>query len=358
MTVDLNLGRQVSRVLHARQDELAEAIVARHYERQPQLWKPFGDEGRQKSVRDTKYHLTYLLEAIAAQEATLFTEYLAWVKALFVGLGFPAHVVPSALLIMQETLRENLEADEAAVVDEYIAAGLAHFAQAPETPPGHLAADAPLGDLAQTYLDYLLAGQRQLASRLVLEAVSGGASVKQIYRHVFQPVQREIGRLWQMNRVTVAQEHYCTAATQLIMSQLYPFIFSEARVGRSLVATAVDGELHEIGVRMVADFFEMEGWDTYYMGANVPAADILNTLAEQEAHLLAISATIPAHTGKVRRLIATLRESEVGSKTLIVVGGYPFNQSPQLWRSVGADGYASDADEALEVAAALLEGHS
>ena len=63
----------------------------------------------------------------------------------------------------------------------------------------------------------------------------------------------------------MAQEHYCTAATQLIMSQLYPYIFTTGKNGRVLVGTCVSGDLHEIGVRMVSDFFEMEGWDTFYL---------------------------------------------------------------------------------------------
>ncbi|MDZ7776615.1 MAG: hypothetical protein U5L09_13885 [Bacteroidales bacterium] len=55
------------------------------------------------------------------------------------------------------------------------------------------------------------------------------------------------------------------------MSQLYPYIFNSQRVGKSMVAATVGGELHEMGIRMVADFFEMEGWDTWYLGANAPA---------------------------------------------------------------------------------------
>jgi methanogenic corrinoid protein MtbC1 len=61
----------------------------------------------------------------------------------------------------------------------------------------------------------------------------------------------------------VAQEHYCTAATQLIMSQLSPRLFGRDRIGRRLVVTCVGDELYELGMHMVADFFEMEGWDAY-----------------------------------------------------------------------------------------------
>jgi len=107
-----------------------------------------------------------------------------------------------------------------------------------------------------------------------------------------QRTQYEIGRLWQTNRISVAEEHYCTACAQFVMTQLYPYIFRSERNGRRMVATCVGGELHEIGVRMVADFFEMEGWDTYYLGANTPARDILDTIAKREADIVGISVTI------------------------------------------------------------------
>ena len=48
-----------------------------------------------------------------------------------------------------------------------------------------------------------------------------------------------------------------------------------------MVATCIGGELHEIGIRMVADFFEMEGWDTYYLGANTPADAVVAELSAQ-----------------------------------------------------------------------------
>ena len=102
--------------------------------------------------------------------------------------------------------------------------------------------------------------------------------MKDIYLQVFQRSQYEIGRLWQMNKLTMAQEHYCSAATQLIMSLLYPRIFDTKKIGARLVAACVQGDLHEIGLRIVSDFFEIEGWDTFYLGANTPTSGILDTL--------------------------------------------------------------------------------
>ena len=333
---------------------LAEVVVARIYGNHSSDWESYGKSGHEKSVRDMGYHLTYLAEALEASDLTLFTEYVAWVKVLFAGLDLPGDAWSTTLQNMQAVLQDALPRDPWEAVQAYLDAGLVQCEKAPTTLPSFLQSDAPLTDLAQAYLETLLQGQRHVASRLIMDAVDEEASVKAIYLHVFQPVQREIGRLWQQNQISVAEEHYCTAATQLIMSQLYPKIFNTAKSGRRLVATCVGGELHEIGVRMVADFFEMEGWDTYYLGANTPAESVLQTVETQEADVLAISATITSHVSKVIALITRARTAYPQDMPKILVGGYPFNTSPDLWRQVGADGYAPNAQQAIALADRLV----
>ena len=64
------LAKRASDAIQSQHTALAEAIVARQYRLQSQFWKPFGDAGRAKSVRDAGYHLTYLGEALAAAAPT------------------------------------------------------------------------------------------------------------------------------------------------------------------------------------------------------------------------------------------------------------------------------------------------
>lgn len=213
----------------------------------------------------------------------------------------------------------------------------------------------PHGELALAYLDAVLKGDRGEASRLILNAAHGGVPVRDIYLRVLQPVQHEVGRLWQTNQISVAHEHFVTAVTQLVMSQLYPFIFSTHKHGRRMVATCVGGELHEIGIRMVADFFEMDGWDTFYLGANTPASSVVQSVLEREASVLALSATMTSHVGQVSQLVEVVRTSAASDVT-ILVGGYPFNLLPDLWQRIGADGYAPDAESALRLVSDQAQG--
>ncbi|MGW8181629.1 MAG: cobalamin B12-binding domain-containing protein, partial [bacterium] len=136
--------------------------------------------------------------------------------------------------------------------------------------------------------------------------------------------------------------------------QLYPYIFATEKMGKKLVATCVSGELHEIGIRMVSDFFEMAGWDTYYLGANTPLESVLKIIVDQNPDLVCLSATMTFHVGQVAQIITRIRELEDGQRLAIMVGGYPFNVAPGLWKKFGADACAGNAQEAVEVATRLL----
>ena len=330
---------------------LADAIYDRQRQIQPGLDYAYDAAGHEKSRRDTGYHLAYLTEALLAARPVLFVDYIAWTRSVLKDYGIPTEHLKLNLVSMQQVLRERLPAPLQPGVDDLLGQAILHLEQTQPQTESFISSAAPLGPLARQYLDALLAGNRQQASTMIMEAVAAGAPIRDIYLHVFQPIQYEIGRLWQTNQISVAHEHFATAVTQLVMAQLYPHIFDTPKHGRRLVATCVSDELHELGMRMVADFFEMDGWDTFYLGANTPATSIIRFLKETPADVLAISATLTLHVSQVARLISQIRpESEIR----IMVGGYPFNISSDLWREVGADGYAPSADSALLTAAKLV----
>jgi len=345
----MTAGRLIAADINA----LAGAVTARHYEAQPDLLARYGEAGRAKCLQDAGYHLSYLADAVSASSPSLFTDYVGWAKVMLGARGVPAADLSRNLAVMREVVRERLPAETSAVAEEFFDAALKRLPSLPPDLPTLLPDAAPHADLARQYLRLLLGAERHAAGRLILEAVDSGVPLKDVYLHVFQASQREIGRLWQMNQLSVAQEHYCTAATQLIMAQLYPRIFRTEKSGRRLVATSIAGELHEIGARIISDFFEMEGWDTYYLGANSPTPAVLQALADRKADVLAVSATMTFHVRAVAELIGAVRASENLGGVKVVVGGYPFNVEPELWERVGADAYAADASGAVAAAERL-----
>ena len=214
---------------------------------------------------------------------------------------------------------------------------------------------APFGEVAEQYLNAMLAFERTRASRLVMDAVTQGMSIREFYLHVLQPVQYEIGWLWQSGQISVGHEHYCTNSTQLIMSMLYPRLFGGERTGRRVIAACVQGELHELGLRMLSDFFEMDGWDSHYLGANMPPEGIVSTMTEFKPDVLAIGVSMHYHLDEAQRLIRAVRDTPETRDTIVLVGGYTCRVVDGLWRKLGADGTATDAQQAVAVASKLLD---
>jgi methanogenic corrinoid protein MtbC1 len=346
--------RNVGALIDLQKSELAELIVTEQWRRNPAFTDRYGQSGRSKCIQDVGYNLAYLSQSVAANSEPLFVTYIKWVKTLFEGLKIPTAELSESLGIMAEILASRFPGDEAVIPAKFIAAGLNALEKAPSMPPSFFLDENPLSDFARRYLNSLRNEERSVASEMVLDAVKDGTHVKDIYLGVFEPSQHEIGRLWQTNQMTVAEEHYCTAATQLIMSQLYPHIFSSKKNGLRMVAVCSGNELHEIGLHMVADIFEMEGWDTFYLGANTPTSTLCQTIEKRDPDILAISGTMTFHIKVIEELIDDVRTAFPSLRTKILVGGYPFNIEPDLWARVGADGWARNAVEAVAVANKLI----
>lgn len=348
-------SQQLSDIIYESKNELAEAIVDKLFESNPTIAQRYEKYGRDKCLEDTRYHLMYLAEALAVNSTELFSDYIQWVKILLNGLKVSTSDLDDNLKAIRTVLISKSPRSTHDVVQTFIESGLSQLSHHIQS-VSYIDANSILYDLANGYLTALLQGDRHLANRMILDAVQTGTSVKDIYLHVFQQSQYEIGRLWQLNKITVAQEHYCTAVTQMVMSQLYPHIFATEKNGYWVVATSVAGELHEIGARMVADFFEMDGWDTHFLGANMPTSSIVQSVIDRKADILVISATMTFHVNLVASLISAIRASKQAQHVKVLVGGYPFNIDTNLWKEVGADGYGRDADAAIKLAKELIMG--
>jgi methanogenic corrinoid protein MtbC1 len=304
--------------------------------------------------RDVNQLLVYLHEALEQGSTRLLSSYFTTSRHVSI-LTTNRHSFYSSdptldkfFSIVKMVLTDNLLPDDATRCSSYLDSAVSSFLAHSNNLQCCIPGNTRFTGIATGYLSALLASDRDTARQLIITALEQDEiSIKELYLHVFQPVQYEVGRLWLLNKISVTEEHYCTAATQAIMSDIYPRIISSRRAGKTLVAACVGAELHEIGVRMVADFFEMEGWDTFYLGAGVSPDAIISAISTRKADLVALSATMTYHVPLVQELITAIRNISLESTPLIMVGGMPFNSAPDLWREVGADLWAVDAEQAV-----------
>ncbi|QNP52151.1 cobalamin B12-binding domain-containing protein [Hymenobacter qilianensis] len=299
-----------------------------------------------------------MANAILMNSAGLFEAHL------FHSRHHPADEAHDQMLTQQLTALKQVLAQRLPIAEYIAAAGYlsAAFKElehpvivAEPSPPVDSSQEAPLKALADAYLSNLLAGQRAEAISLLRKEAKEGIDVRLIYEHVFMPVQWEVGSRWHRGEITVAQEHYCTAATELAMAMLHPYLQAPAPNGFRFVATTVSSDLHSMPVRMVSDFLEFDGWTPYFLGANTPTDDIWKAVVGFKANLLVLGASMPHHVNILRQLINAKQYTIGASQVSVMVGGAPFNADPTLWRTIGADAYAPNARVAVEAARALVQ---
>ena len=109
-----------------------------------------------------------------------------------------------------------------------------------------------------------------------------------------------------------------------------------------------------MGIRMVSDLFEYNGWDTIYLGAAVPMGDILNSIEESRPDLIALSVTMPPHLMLCKEIVDSIRE--LYPKVMIAVGGRAFTTTEKIWEKWNVDVYTEDAQQLLEWAQRSIAG--
>ncbi len=348
----LSAGHQLRDRAHA----LADATVACEFSRHPQLRTRYGPAGRVKSRQECVCHFSFLADAVDFDSPALFSDYIAWAKVMLRCRGVHAEDLERHLACMADALLEQMPAPVAAPAVAMLGTTRAALPDLPDTLFTYLAPEQRLSGLAREYLHTLLGGYRAAAARLVLDAADRGEPVRDLYLQVFQPALREVGRLWQLDKINVAQEHFCSAATQVAMAQLLPHALPAERHGHGVMVACVQGDLHDLGARMVADFFEMAGWDAWFCGASTPHADLVQTLAGRTTDVLAISVTLGKYLHEVQELIGLVRAHPRCARLRILVGGHPFTVDPSLWQKLGADGTAGDAEAGVALAGRWVGG--
>ncbi len=349
------LGKEARDYIVKNIDKLTENVITCQAKIQPDLRKRYGEQSYSYYCRDIKHHFRFLGNALNYLSKGLFNSYIEWVKGLLSDLNVPTDDVIINFQCFKRVFENDAPEKLRLLLIEFIDAGLTQFDEPSVEIPSFINDALPLSDLATDYLNSLLQGDQTAASQLIQKAIKKGIDIRDIYLQVLEKVQLEIGRLWQTNQLDVAEEHFSTAVTELVMAQLYPHIEKSSQPKQILVAACVSGELHDLGIRMVSDFFVLSGWKSYFVGANTPTPSILHAVVSQNADLLALSATIPLHVVEVEKVITAIRTNDNIKDLKIVVGGRAFMIDQDLWKKIGADAYAPDARSALDVAKALFK---
>ncbi|OPX62049.1 MULTISPECIES: B12-binding domain-containing protein [unclassified Methanoregula] len=335
---------------------LAGNILETLARRERKAWELLSME-RRVEVREVSLSaITALEESLAIRSPVFLEEAARWTQVRFAALHYPQGFAAAFISCLAEVISRDLPGDyrkEAAAYAKSAAAALRSAARN----AGLGKKQESLSPAARAFIRAGLSGDLPGCRAVIKKALAAKKPVAEIYTRIFIPVLYETGRLWQAGDATIAQEHFISAIVRQSMDRLHEHVADASRRTRqnkSVVAACVGEELHDIGIRMVGDFFEMDGWDVYFLGANTPPKSILAAVREQEPDVLALSVTMPSRLRDAEYLIRSLRASPDTAKVKIIVGGSPFRILPDLGKRIGADAVTGSAEDAVPVARKLL----
>lgn len=344
---DLQQRLSLSQKLRDKKTKAAQAVTEEFFRLNPDWLTPDGERRRPLGIEDTASHIDFLQGAIVSGSSTAFADYARWAARALAARGVEPKYLAEKFRQIEKALNENLSDAESHIVSTYIEAGCA----ACEEPPADSAAEeekpGELARIQRLFLQAILEGQRRTATTLALKAIRHGHSVMNLYGEVFQESPHQLGRLWEANKISVAEERMATAIIQYVMARTHAlFEPSATHLGRMIV-TGVEGEMHQIGANMVADALEAQGWDVRFLGANAPHEGILQAVEKHRCNVVGISVTMLFNMPNAVSLIGDLRKRFGRDNLKIIVGGAAFRATPGLAEEIGADGFAPDLKAAI-----------
>jgi MerR family transcriptional regulator, light-induced transcriptional regulator len=134
-----------------------------------------------------------------------------------------------------------------------------------KSPHGSFAGDDRCETLFDALSERLAARDKPGAVAAAVTAVGDGAvTIDELYRDVLAPLLVGVGSRWQEGEMHVWEEHFVAATVRTIIEALYAVVqkarISWPPIGRTVVLACPPDETHDIGLRMLADRFEMVGW--------------------------------------------------------------------------------------------------
>jgi methanogenic corrinoid protein MtbC1 len=319
---------------------------------------PHGDALLSGSSMEWKAHLTQrileLAAAVRVNEPRMFARRVSWLRRAFRARGANEAELRSVLESLRTALDRELPEGLKATVERPIQLALEALDEDIEPETQSLDPSTQHGRLGLKYLTACLEARPEAAVKLIMEALDGGIAAQDAYTKVLLPAQREIGQLWHIGDVGVAEERLVSETTREVMTLIVSRCSPVADESRSVLAASVAGNAHDIGLRAAADLFKLAGWRSIFLGANIPTVEIGNAAKAYEPKLLVLSATLTTQLSTLGAAVEHVRQAAPGTK--ILVGGLALEGTAELWKQLGADAYSVDLDSVVAVGSQLI-GH-
>jgi MerR family transcriptional regulator, light-induced transcriptional regulator len=171
----------------------------------------------------------------------------------------------------------------------------------------------------------------------LLEADALGVSLARLLNDVLRPALVAVGNGWAEGSISVAQEKEVSELARTILAELTQRHVVVREHGPVVLAACLEGERHELGIRMVLALLAAQGWNIHFLGADVAPRFIGEAIRLRQPDVVLLSVTLGKHLSALTPTVAEIKEAaaEAGMPN-IFVGGAAAALHPDEIRALGA----------------------
>jgi len=203
--------------------------------------------------------------------------------------------------------------------------------------------------------DAIIAGEDENLGNLVGKALNQDIKAGDILHDCMIPAMDYIGEQFKANEVFLPEVLLSARAMNEALQIIEPHLIDgDNQIQAKILIGTVQGDMHDIGKNLVAIMLRGTGFAVNDLGVNVTNDEFIRQIEEYQPDIVCLSALLTTTMSEMKNIIDTLVEKNLRDKVKVLVGGAPVNQ--RFADSIGADGYAGDAGDAVELARSIMEG--
>jgi len=205
----------------------------------------------------------------------------------------------------------------------------------------------------QDLADSIIKGDNIKSKDIAQKLVDEGVPAVEILNDGLVPGMDVVGKKFKANEFYLPEVLLAARAMKAAMDIIKPLLSeSGAETKGKIIIGTVKGDIHDIGKNLVGMMLEGGGYTVIDLGADVPAEKFVEEIKKNGVKLIGLSALLTTTMIGMKTVIDILKADKETVDVKVMVGGAPLNQ--EYADSIGADGYASDASGAVDLASGLL----